>query len=217
MLLTRRKPDIVKGLEKLTKHIKSDLGKKPIALVDTSFIIDLERIREQKVKGKDYSTDMVYGVFSDRNIPLFVTSEIREEVTKHHFNHYRNHRNNPEISNETYDKVVKMHKAWIEFLAHGFPSRDLEQTRLDVYLSQCEVFEEGHKKREIDKISRADRELVSAALWVKGHCADTFNLESPSGVAVLSTDSHVLNSIEFLKSNHVDNPYRDVKGYSIRR
>ena len=106
-----------------------------------------------------------------------------------------------------------MQSAWIDFLARGVPTKELDQVRYDVYLAASEVF-----NGESNTPSPTDRELVSAAFYAKSRFADFFDLEQPTGVAVLSPDDHVIKIISFLTNQNENgrDEYGGVKAYSTR-
>lgn len=220
-----RRNDLITKLSRLTSQIRSELGEEPIALVDTGAVIDLERFREQRIKGRGFSVDEVYSVFRKAGIPLYVTSEVLGEVEDHHSHYTLNGSGHPEISREANEAVRRMHANWVEFLANGVPAGDLDQARYDAYFAAFEAFEEGHKKRELDLPSSTDRELIAAALWTPYFCSSALDSSQPSGVAVLSSDAHIINTIKFLTDQanfltddekHQRNCYENVKAYSTR-
>jgi len=211
--------NLIDSLRKFASGIKDDLGARPVVLVDTGTIIDIDAMRREKVNGRSHTSDEVYGIFHQLGIPLFVPTEILEEVTEHRNNYTVCNGRCPEISEGSYRLAQGMHRDWVKFVAEGIGKTDLDIAQYDAHLASFSSFPRGHKKRELDLPSYADRQLLASALWSSNVESERIRKKLPSGVGILSPDAHIIGSVSLLTdpARAGESCYKSIKAYDPRR
>ena len=198
-------------LDRLAGRMKKSAGNTCAVFLDTGAIIDFEReIERWKLKDSRVTPYDFYQDLTSRRMPLYVTVPICGEVLFHHKNHKLS--GSPEISGETVELIMSMHQNYLDMLKRERVAlRDSEQVGYDTYWASKMAFAEGHKKREMDPVSYADRDLVSSALWARyirfpeedqkvffETTSREEKLNGLSGVVILSPDSHIERLVNVL-------------------
>jgi hypothetical protein len=192
-------------VERLVERVLKDSGDNPIVFLDTGAIIDFEKevLRRWKLVDSSATTPKFYNLMANNGFPIYVTDHIYGgEVVRHQQCNSLN--GNPEISHDTFEIVTDMHNAYCNFLrsidGNAF---DIEEVRYATYTAGLEAFEEGHKKKCIDPISRVDRELVASALWARYATlpsVDSIESKPISTSTIVSPDCHISGTSKVLMS-----------------
>lgn len=188
-------------IRKLVELVKNDAGENPLVFLDTSAILDFEKeIKLWKLKDRANNTSLWY-MNLEKGFPLFVTEGVMAEVTKHYTCNCIGGR--PEISDETYGLIEKMHEKYCAFLREiSMNPRDLEKVRYDSYWASILGVRDNEKKRDFDIVSSVDRKTVENAAWLRYALDKNGNPVTSS--SVIGHDGHLSESIRVLTDKDME-------------
>ena len=182
-------------------------GKNPnFFLIDTGVIIDLEDNYHDNGKHKENMPAVVLSEI-EREHNLIITRGVVREIERHAQSMKGNRY---EVSSSTSILVQKIYedsKICFDELKLGLDSNLIEEHRYAVVLAAYHAFKFDYRKGVKDTISDTDKELLCTALNFSRYTFDDFGCRT---VNIISTDNHVLKTINVLKSN---NGFQD---YDIR-
>lgn len=206
----------------LGKSIRNDLGERVLVFIDAGPVICAENyardyrhaIREMR------AIDYFDALDRSPGIRLCTCPEVYDEIKRHTL-HTRN--GFPEISQSSADYFKRLSNLWCSFSESAAFGIEIDAIRRDVYWIDKLVFADNPKKGEVDPMSHTDRALVSQAISAiglrSGPGPSPFaNSKGLSGVAVLTTDAHVHNTISALSGPSKLNGgsfYDGVKSYRL--
>jgi len=174
---------------------------KNVFLLDTGTVIDLEQdyfmngYRED-VKRRKYPAALLERISMSH--PIIITPSVMDEIRNHAKNCMINP-NRPEISEAMLVLMERLYEDESRTVleVNQFSLMDYDRIGLQVYHASQEVFKEDYRKGEKDKISCADRELITLSLLLsKG----VYGNSEIGCVNVLSSDEHIPRTLHALKN-----------------
>lgn len=204
--MSRYKPELFRYLREYFSGMSS-LGIKPVVVLDSSGIIQLEQAFRRSV-GYDQAyrfLDHLTSTAPERDALIVVPSGVRDEVIQHHLYHFLNKK--PEISQRTVDRL-SLCPTQLQSVRSYLQTED-GITRTDAFRYDLR----GHyaenitgKKATVDQISLNDWEIIDTALALAHSSASLFKENSGAGspyplrgcyrIAVLSGDKHICWTLE---------------------
>ena len=204
--MTRYKPELFRYLREYFSGMSS-LGIKPVVVLDSSSIIQLEQTFRKK-EGYDRAYQFIDHLSStapERDALIVVPSGVRDEVIQHHLHHFLHGK--PEISKRTVDHL-SLCPSQLQNVSL-YHQTENGAVRVDTFRYDLR----GHyteniagKKATIDPISFNDWEVIDTALTLANYSASLFKQNSEVGspyplkrcyrVAVLSGDKHICWTLE---------------------
>ncbi|MBS3169265.1 hypothetical protein J4210_02170 [Candidatus Woesearchaeota archaeon] len=199
--MSRYKPELFRYLREYFDGMSS-LGIKPILVLDTSSIIQLEQAfrRKQGYARAFQFIDHLTATAPEQDAFIVVPAGVKDEVTQHHLYHSVNRR--PEISKETVDRLI-LSPTQLQSVS-SYLQTEQGASRTDTFRYELR----GHylenmtgKKASADPISLTDWEVIDTALASTAYSASHFRQNSAVGsphplwgcyrVAVLTGDKHI--------------------------
>lgn len=198
VLFSENNPDASFGHTLLTR----DIGENPLIFLDTSAVIDFEKIcydTSLGQSGKDKPRDCSrYLETLSQTQRIIIPSCMVEELEKHR-NCFIGRRK--EISDKTFEVVNKIDVNSKKIMKSAKTMNDREKIRLDVYWATKECFRDNHKKDVQDRISDNDKNLVVDAIHYKN---SKINGKEITSSLIYSLDSHIHHLVYFLKNQEYD-------------
>jgi hypothetical protein len=195
-------------------------------LVDTGVIIDLDQSYYGNGRSGE-SPDRLLRKFNYDH-PLLITSGVMREIKDHREDRKITVSGRDEISKDTAVLSNELYAKSREFLRKlgfddGLSIEDRDLHRLSARFAYEDAFSLDYRKGEKDRISDVDLGIISTALDLSRY--HSF-MDISCVINVLTTDSHIVKTIDNLKSpfddglNHCFNPdaitYINYKDYLVR-
>ena len=196
------KPDLFEFLSRYYTPTQQ-LEMKPILILDTSAIIDMERAFQ-----KQYGLRKSYRFLEQlkrtaSGVECIIPPKIKEEIETHALTSTINGR--PEIATDTYELLQRLQEGYAPLEAFVADQHErLDQARY--FLRQMHYANIEGKKCTRDPISQSDWEVIDMGISLGVFAEETFRRNTTKGIinpfhscpkiSVLSSDYHIIWTIE---------------------
>lgn len=188
-------------LKKLLRRMDHVPSKNTLVFVDTGAFIDAEdEVSTWRLCENGANFDSLYNYLHNSGLRLFVTeANLNESYMQYRHNKINGH----SIIRPEHFKIIEgYHEDYKTFLNSVKGNElDEEQIRLDTHWASLLAFENGHKKKDRDPISLADKALVYEAVKARYslYPHKVFGIGgnereevcTPESVIILSPDAHL--------------------------